>query len=53
MAGRVGLLFPVGSVLLAASTGEQQTSGAQRAAGAQGAFQPIGRQDVGAAHAQC
>lgn len=53
MAGRVGLQFPVGSVQLAAFTGEQPTSGAQRAAGNQGAFQPIRCQDVSAAHAQC
>lgn len=53
MAGRVGLQFPVGSVQLAAFTGEQPTSGAQCAAGTQGAFQPIRCQDVSAAHAQC
>lgn len=46
-------MFPAGSVQLSASTGQQQTAGAQRAADTQGALQPIKRRDVSAAHAQC
>lgn len=53
VAGGVGHLLPAGSVRLAAPPREQPTSGAQRAAGAQGDLQPIRRQDVSSAHAQC
>lgn len=51
--GGVGLVFPVGSVWVAALAGEQPTSGAQRPAGAQRALQPVKCRHKCSAHAQC
>lgn len=50
--GGVGLVFPVGSVWVAALAGEQPTSRAQRPAGAQRALQQIELWIHGSAHAQ-